>query len=76
MLKTLRIKNFKAWRDTKELRMAPLTVLFGPNSAGKSSIGHLLLALKQTVLSADRKRALQLGDSKSQVDLGTFVDCI
>ena len=76
MLKKLHIKGFKAWKDTKELRMAPLTVLFGPNSAGKSSIGHLLLALKQTVLSADRRRALQLGDSKSLVDLGTYEDCI
>jgi predicted ATPase len=76
MLKTLRIKNFKAWKDTGELRMAPLTVFFGPNSAGKSSIGHLLLALKQTVLSSDRRRALQFGDSRTLVDLGTFSDCI
>lgn len=76
MLKSIRIQNFKAWKDTGTLRMAPLTVLFGPNSAGKSSIGHLLLALKQTVGSADRKRALQLGDSRSLVDLGAFVDCI
>ena len=76
MLKTLRIKNFKAWKDTGELRMAPLTVFFGPNSAGKSSIGHLLLALKQTVISADRRRAINLGDSNSLVDLGTYEDCI
>ncbi len=76
MLKSLKIQNFKAWKDTKTLRLAPLTVLFGPNSAGKSSIGHLLLALKQTVGSADRKRALNLGDSKSLIDLGTFEDCL
>jgi predicted ATPase len=76
MLKSIRIQNFKAWKDTGTLRLAPLTVLFGPNSAGKSSIGHLLLALKQTVGSADRKRALNLGDSKSLIDLGTFEDCL
>ncbi|EQB2597221.1 AAA family ATPase [Aeromonas salmonicida] len=46
------------------------------NSAGKSSLGHLLLALKQTTLSADRKRPLHLGDDNSLIDLGTFVECL
>ncbi|MFN9708840.1 MAG: AAA family ATPase [Burkholderiales bacterium] len=50
MLTTLHIKNFKAWRETGTIRLAPLTVIFGANSAGKSSLGHLLLALKQTDL--------------------------
>lgn len=76
MLTSLRIKNFKAWRDTGQIRLAPLTVIFGANSAGKSSIGHLLLALKQTVLSTDRKRALHLGDENALIDLGTFVECL
>lgn len=76
MLTHLHIKNFKAWRDTGPIRLAPLTVIFGANSAGKSSLGHLLLALKQTVLSTDRKRALLLGDEKSLIDLGTFAECL
>ena len=76
MLTYLRIKNFKAWADTRDIRLAPLTVLFGSNSSGKSSLGHLLLALKQTVLSTDRKRALHLGDANSLIDLGTFADCL
>jgi len=76
MLTSLRIRGFKSWHDTGNIRLAPLTVIFGPNSAGKSSLGHLLLALKQTALSTDRKRALNLGDSSTLVDLGTFADCI
>jgi predicted ATPase len=76
MLTSLQIKNFKAWKDTGRVRLAPLTVIFGANSAGKSSLGHLLLALKQTAESTDRKRSLHLGDSNSFVDLGTFKDCI
>ena len=76
MLTRARIKNFKAWRDTGDIRLAPLTVIFGGNSAGKSSLGHLLLALKQTALLSDRKRALHLGDPSSLIDLGTFVDCL
>ncbi len=76
MLTSLQIKNFKSWADTGEIRLAPLTVIFGANSSGKSSLGHLLLALKQTVLSADRKRPLHLGDDSTLVDLGTFEECI
>lgn len=76
MLTSLRIRNFKAWRDTRDVRLAPLTVIFGSNSAGKSSIGHLLLALKQTALATDRKRALHLGDTNSLIDLGTLSDCL
>jgi predicted ATPase len=76
MLTHLRIKNFKAWQDTGDMRLAPLTVVFGTNSSGKSSLGHLLLALKQTVQSTDRKRALHLGDKNTLVDLGTFDDCL
>lgn len=76
MLTSLRIQNFKAWRDTGNVRLAPLPVIFGANSAGKSSLGHLLLALKQTALSADRRRALHLGDANTLIDLGTFTDCL
>jgi predicted ATPase len=76
MLTHLRIKNFKAWEDSGDVRLAPLTVIFGTNSAGKSSIGHLLLALKQTVASVDRRKALHLGDSTSLIDLGTYEECV
>jgi len=76
MLTKLHLRNFKAWKDTGSIRLAPLTVIFGANSAGKSSLGHLLLALKQTALSSDRKRALHLGDASTQIDLGTFADCM
>lgn len=76
MLTHLHIRNFKAWKDTGPIRLAPLTVLFGANSAGKSSLGHLLLALQQTARSTDRRRALHLGDASSLIDLGTFTDCL
>ena len=76
MLKKLYLNNFKAWKTTGQVRLAPLTVIFGANSAGKSSLGHLLLALKQTAQSADRKRALHLGDASTLIDLGTFADCL
>jgi predicted ATPase len=76
MLTSFHLQNFKAWQDTGRIRLAPLTVLFGANSAGKSSLGHWLLALKQTAQSTDRRRALHLGDDRSLVDLGTYADCL
>ena len=76
MFTSLHIENFKAWKNTGAIRLAPLTVLFGANSAGKSSLGHLLLALKQTGMSTDRKRPLHLGDENSLIDLGTYAECV
>ncbi|MDO4904953.1 MAG: DUF3696 domain-containing protein [Lautropia sp.] len=76
MLTQLRIQNFKAWQDTGPIRLAPLTVIFGANSAGKSSLGQLMLALQQTARRTERRPALFLGDAGSPIDLGGFVDCI
>ena len=76
MLTSLHIENFKAWKDTGKIRLAPLTVIFGTNSSGKSSIGHLLLALKQTVLSTDRKQVLNLGNAHALIELGSYHDCL
>ncbi len=76
MITRLRAENFKSWKDTGDLRLAPLTGLFGTNSSGKSSILQVLLMLKQTVESSDQRRVLFLGDDTSLVDLGTFADVI
>jgi predicted ATPase len=76
MFRRLRIQNFKAWRDTGDIRLAPITVFFGSNSAGKSSLLQFLLMLKQTAESPDRRRVLHTGDQHSPVDLGTFRDLI
>ena len=76
MITSLRIKNFKCWNDTGLLRFAPITVFFGTNSSGKSSLGQFLMMLKQTANSTDRNRVLHPGDDKTPVDLGTFDDML
>jgi hypothetical protein len=77
MITNLRARNFKSWKDTGDLRLAPLTGLFGTNSSGKSSILQVLLMMKQTAESSDPNRPLILGgDPQPYVDLGTFVDLI
>jgi len=76
MFETLRIQNFKGWKDTGLIRMAPITLFFGANSSGKSSIGQFLMMLKQTVESQDRKAILYPGGDDSAVQLGSYKDMI
>src|SRR5271155_4427311 len=49
----IRWKNYRAFEDTKWIRIRPLTVLIGPNNSGKTSIISPLLLLDQTVASRD-----------------------
>lgn len=76
MITSLRLQNFKGWSDTRPLRLAPITVFFGTNSSGKSSIGQFLMMLKQTATSPDRSQVLHPGDGSTAVDLGTMEDLI
>ncbi len=76
MLRELRIQNFKGWEDTGTIRMAPITLLFGANSSGKSSIGQFLMMLKQTAESSDRKAVFHPGGKNSAVQLGAFQDMV
>lgn len=72
MLTRLKLKNFKSWSDTRNVKLKPITGFFGANSSGKTSLLQALLLLKQTSDSADRGLALQFGDKSSLVDLGDF----
>jgi predicted ATPase len=76
MFTRLRIQNFKAWKDSGHIRLAPLTVFFGTNSSGKTSFHQLLLMLKQTAQSRDRRRVLHFGDADSLVDLGVWPEMV
>jgi len=76
MLTQLRIENFKCWKDTGDIRLAPITLLFGANSSGKSSIGQFLMMLKQTVESADRRAVFHLEGGKAALQLGSYVDMV
>ncbi len=51
MLTKLSIENFKAFGATQEFRLARITLIYGPNSAGKSCILQALRCLKQSVES-------------------------
>lgn len=77
MITNIRLSNFKSWKSTPDISFSPITVLFGPNSSGKSSLIQFLLMLKQTVESRDRTTILRFGGSPTDyVDLGVYSDLI
>ncbi|MDE6227079.1 MAG: DUF3696 domain-containing protein [Muribaculaceae bacterium] len=49
MLTNIRLYNYKAFADTKNIQIRPLTLLFGKNNSGKSSILKALSFLKEGV---------------------------
>ena len=48
MIKSISFKNYKSFRQKTQLEIKPLTILVGPNNAGKSSITNLLALFKQS----------------------------
>ena len=76
MLTELQIRNFKTWADTGRLRLAPITIFFGGNSSGKSSLGQFLFMLRRTVEQPDRNLVLHTTDDQSPVDLGGYSDYV
>lgn len=76
MLTKLTLNNFKSWKCIDDMRLAPITGLFGTNSSGKTSILQWLLLIKQTIESTDRRQVLDFGDGRGLIDLGSFRDVI
>lgn len=58
----LTLTNFKRFESLTNLRLAPLTVLTGPNSSGKSTIIQSLVLLKQSLEIPTTLDALAFND--------------
>ena len=77
MITELSAQNFKSWKDTGKLQIAPLTGFLGANSSGKTSLLQTLLMLKQTVERPwNWEGIIDFGDDTSLVNLGSFDDLI
>jgi len=78
MLTHLKLDNFKIWKSTGPMRLAPVTLLLGTNSSGKSSLIQSLLLIRQTVKGDDPNLDLNLGnpDAGDSVTLGQFRDVL
>ena len=49
ILKALTLENFKGIREPVRIEFAPLTLLFGPNNAGKSTIVQALMYAREVL---------------------------
>jgi predicted ATPase len=78
MFSRLRLVNFKAWSDTGDVDLRPITMILGTNSSGKSSLIQSLLLLKQTARSPDRTVHLNFGGDEVNdlFNFGAFDDVI
>lgn len=78
MLLNLTLRNFKIWDTTGVIRLAPVTLLLGVNSSGKSSIIQSLLLIRQTVRNKEPNVSLHFGieGSGDSVALGQFDDVL
>lgn len=76
MITHIRMKNFKSWKDSGVVNLAPLTGFFGTNSSGKSSLLQMLLLLKQTAERKDAEEVIYWGDADSYVNLGNFYEVV
>lgn len=54
----------------------PLMLRWEVTDSGKSSINHLLMMLRQTAQSPDRKNVFDFGDETAAVQLGSFRDVV
>ena len=71
MITALRLGNFKAFSGTQTIPIRPLTLLFGANSAGKSSIVHGLALAHHALETGDLDvRYTRIGGET--IDLGGF----
>ena len=76
MLKALELENFKAFGKRTRIEFAPITLIFGENSAGKSSILQALNLLKQTRESREHGALLLPRTENGIVDLGSYQELL
>ena len=74
-LTSVSLRNFKGFSNEIRIDLRPITLLFGANSAGKSSVLHALQYVREILErnNANADRTLQGGDA---VDLGGFLNLV
>ncbi len=74
LITSIRLKNFKGFREV-HLPLRPLTVILGPNSAGKSAFGQALVALHKIHEHKSAEPTLML-ERGSSVDIGSYKELV
>lgn len=75
IIKSLSLRNFKGFSDEARIELRPITLLFGANSAGKSSVLQALQYVREILerRNVNADRTLQGGEA---VDLGGFLNLV
>jgi hypothetical protein len=76
MLKSLTLRHFKSFRECATVPLAPLTLIYGGNSGGKSTIIQTIMLLKQTLDSAAAPGSALIFGSDAYLDLGNFQNIV
>ena len=76
MIRAIELQNFKAFGELTQIELAPITLIFGQNSAGKSSILQSLNLLKQTRESRESGAPLLPRAEGGIADLGSFQELL
>ena len=71
MITHIRVKNFKSWQDSDEVKLAPSTGFFGTNSSSKNNLLQMLLLLNQTVRQTNILENSN-GSEKNKKDTSSF----
>lgn len=74
-MNAIRLQRFKGFLDSGWIELKPITLLFGYNSSGKSSILNALLMLKQSLENPSLEVPFVFTMQKG-IDLGSFVDAV
>lgn len=72
----LSLRNFRGFKNSGKIHLAPLTFLVGTNSSGKSSIFDALLLLAQSNFMPLYQLIQQPQWGGPLVDLGSYKDCV
>lgn len=75
MFTRMKLENFKSWQSL-DIEMAPLTILFGTNSSGKSSVLQAILLLLQSFEKADWQNIDFGGGQNDYINLGGFREVV
>lgn len=73
-IKQITLTNFRVFKEKTHFQLAPITVLTGTNSSGKSSLGKMMSLLQDNILGNDSWKGLDF--SLNNHKLGSFKQCI
>lgn len=74
-MRSLRLQRVKAFQDTGDIQLAPLTIFVGQNSCGKSSFIRFPVVISQSFSSGNSAICLH-SNAPGTIDYGNFQDVL